>query len=154
MLCIGGTGHGHVSVCVCVRLSQVGVLSKRLNESSWCLTCELPSIRPTLCSKETRLLPKNKGNSLWNFVLNSGLRKLRHGISIVETCYQLSSKKVDAHCVINWAVVGQLSRQYLRVPTLDYCSLSHRSSRAVYCTILSKGSISDSWYLVQDLSYK
>jgi len=34
---------------VCVRLSQVGVLSKRLNESSWVLACELPSTRPTLC---------------------------------------------------------------------------------------------------------
>ena len=45
-----------------------------------------------------------------NFVLNSGLGKFRHGISIVETCYQLSSRKVDAQSVINWAVVGQLSR--------------------------------------------
>jgi len=34
MLRIRGTSHGPVSVCV--RLSQVGVLSKRLNESSWC----------------------------------------------------------------------------------------------------------------------
>ena len=53
---------------------------------------------------------QNKGTSLWNFVLKSGLRKFRHGISIVETCYQLSSRKVDAQSVINWAVVGQLSR--------------------------------------------
>ena len=41
--------------------------------------------------------------------LNSGLRKFRHGISIVETCYLLSSRRVDAQSVINWAVVGQLS---------------------------------------------
>ena len=46
---------------------------------------------------------------VWDLVLNSGLRKFSHGISIVETCYQLSSRKVDAHSVINWAVVGQLS---------------------------------------------
>ena len=46
---------------------------------------------------------------LWNFVLNFGLRKFRHGISIVEMCYQISSRKVDAQSVINWAVVGQLS---------------------------------------------
>jgi len=32
------------------------------------------------------------------------------GISIVKTCYQLSSRKVDAQSVTNWAVVGQLSR--------------------------------------------
>ena len=42
MVCIRGT-----SLCPC--LSQVGVLSKRMNESSWILACELPSTRPTLC---------------------------------------------------------------------------------------------------------
>jgi len=52
---------------------------------------------------------KNKGTSLWNFAPNFGLRKFRHGISIVEACYQLSSRKVDAQSVINWTVVGQLS---------------------------------------------
>jgi len=35
---------------------------------------------------------------------NSGLRKFRHGQSIVETCYQLSSTKMDAQSVINWTV--------------------------------------------------
>jgi len=35
MLCIRGTSHGPVSVSVCVCLSQVGVLLKRLNESGW-----------------------------------------------------------------------------------------------------------------------
>ena len=34
---------------VSVRLSQVGVLLKRLNESGLFLACELPSTRPTLC---------------------------------------------------------------------------------------------------------
>ena len=38
-----------VGLSVSVRLSQVGVLSKRLNESSWFLACELPSTRPTPC---------------------------------------------------------------------------------------------------------
>jgi len=52
-------------------------------------------------------------------------RKFRHGISIAEMCYRVSSRKVDAQSVINWAVVGQLSWQYLRAPTLDRCSLSH-----------------------------
>ena len=56
MLCIRGTSHGPVSV----RPSQVGVLLKRLNESSWFLACELPSIRPTLCLKEIRLSPKRR----------------------------------------------------------------------------------------------
>jgi len=51
MLCIRGTSHGPVSVSVSVSacLSQVGVLSKRLSESSWFLACELSSNRATLC---------------------------------------------------------------------------------------------------------
>jgi len=52
---------------------------------------------------------KNKGTSVWNFVPNSELEKFCFGISIVDTCYQLSSRKVDAESVINWPVVGQLS---------------------------------------------
>jgi len=89
--------------------------------------------------KGNSVISKNKGTSLWNFVLNSGLRKFCYDISIVETCYQLSSRIVDAHSVIDWTVVGQLSRWYLRAPTLDHYSLSHRSSSAVYSTILSHG---------------
>ena len=45
MLCIRDTSHGPVSV----RPSEVGVLLKRLTESSWFLAYELPSTRPTLC---------------------------------------------------------------------------------------------------------
>jgi len=52
---------------------------------------------------------QNKGTSLWNFAPDSGVKKLRHGISIIEACYQLSSRKADAQTVINWTVVGQLS---------------------------------------------
>ena len=50
--------------------------------------------------KGNSVISENKG-TLWNFVLNSGLKKFRQGISIVETCYQLSSRKVDAHSVMN-----------------------------------------------------
>jgi len=49
MPCIRGTIAMGLCLSVCVRLSQVGVLSKRLDESSWFLACELPSTRPTLC---------------------------------------------------------------------------------------------------------
>ena len=41
--------RGSASVSVSVCLSQVGVLSKRLNESSWLLACELLPTRLTLC---------------------------------------------------------------------------------------------------------
>ena len=49
----------------------------------------------------------------WHFPLELSPKlrtKFRHGILIVETCYQLNLRKVDAQNVINWAVVGQLSR--------------------------------------------
>jgi len=49
MLSIRGTSHGPVSVCPSVCPSQVGVLLKRMNESSWFLAYELTSTRPTLC---------------------------------------------------------------------------------------------------------
>jgi len=46
------------AVALCLCLSQVGVLSKSLNESSWFLTRELPSTYPTLYSQEIRVSPK------------------------------------------------------------------------------------------------
>jgi len=86
-----GTSHDPVSsiclsVClsVCVCLSQVGVLSKRMNESSWLLAWELPIIYPTNFLKENSGISKNKGTSLWNFVPNSSLRKVCFGTSIVK----------------------------------------------------------------------
>jgi len=42
-----------MALCLSVRPSispsQVGVLLRRLNESSWFLACEISSTRPTLC---------------------------------------------------------------------------------------------------------
>jgi len=58
MLCIRGTSHGPVSVRVRVRLSQVGVPSKRMNESGWFLAWELHSTYPTLCFKEIHVSSK------------------------------------------------------------------------------------------------
>jgi len=125
-----GTSYGPVSVSVClsVCLSQVGVLSKRMNGLVWFLTWGLLSTSLTLCFKEIRVSTKiNSCRSIfwalaqevakcwqifdilrsidsaektfvtvnditspphytfiWNFFVNSGLRKFRHGISIVE----------------------------------------------------------------------
>jgi len=47
---------------------------------------------------------------------------LNSGISIVDLARVLD--KMDAQNVISWTVVGQLSWQYVRAPTLDHCSLS------------------------------
>ena len=58
MLCIRGTSHGPVSVSP----SQVGVLLKRLNESSWFLACEAVSFLPPVlhCVKRNSVISKNK----------------------------------------------------------------------------------------------
>ena len=100
-----------LSVGLSVCPSQVGILLKRTAERidlGFGMTASFHPYYTVL--KGNSVISKNKGTSLWNFVLKSGIRKFRHGISIVETCYQLSSRKVDAQSVINWAVVGQLSR--------------------------------------------
>ena len=47
-----------LSVCMSVRLSQAGIVSKRLDESSWFLARRLPSTYPTLCYKEIWVHPK------------------------------------------------------------------------------------------------
>ena len=106
-----GTSYGPVSVCLSVCLSQVGVLSKRMNElSSWFLTRELSLTYPTLCCKEIQV------PSIQGFIPSGTLpqtlrlRKFRDSISIVEAYYRLSSRKRDAQSVTNLAVVGQLSR--------------------------------------------
>jgi len=65
-----------LAMALCPCLSQLGVLSKRMNESSWFLACELPSYTVL---KGNSVISINKGTSLWNFVLNSGVRKFpRH----------------------------------------------------------------------------
>ena len=56
-----GTSYGPVSVCLCP--SQVGILSKRLNESSWFLAWELPSTYLHYV-KGNSGISKNKGTSL------------------------------------------------------------------------------------------
>ena len=41
-----------LAVCQSVRLSQAGIVSKRLDKSSWSFVWMLPSTYPTLCCKE------------------------------------------------------------------------------------------------------
>ena len=58
-------------------------------------------------------ISKIKGTCLWTFVPNSGLRRFCFGMSIVETCYRLSSTMVDAQNVVNWTVVGESKHSQL-----------------------------------------
>ena len=103
------TSHEPVSVSVRVCHKSVFCRDGWTNLAGFWHVSFLPPVLH--CVKRKFGYLQNKGTSLWNFVLNSVLRKFRHGISIVETCYQLSSRNVNAQSVINWAdVVGQLSR--------------------------------------------
>jgi len=61
-----------VLAMACVCLSQVGVLSKWMDGSSWFLACRLLSTYPTLCFKQIQV-PTKMGSFFWNFVPNSGL---------------------------------------------------------------------------------
>ena len=133
-----------LSVCLCVCHKSVIYRNKRTNRVD---LGHGSFLRPILQCVVRKFRYLQKGTSLWNFFPNSGLWKFRHIMSIVEARYQLNLRNVNAHSVINWTVVGQLSWQYLPARTLDHCSLSHRSSSSVRSTILSPGSIGDSWYL-------
>ena len=66
----------YLRVYLSVRLSQTGTVSKRMHGSSWFSTQNLPS--------EIGVSPKIRiGYFLWNFIPNSGLRKLGHGTTTV-----------------------------------------------------------------------
>jgi len=87
-----GTSYGPVSVCVC--LCHKSVLLKWLDGLSWFLAWRLLSASPTLRYKEINSdVYKNKGISFCNFFLNYGLRKFRHGISIVERAINLARER-------------------------------------------------------------
>ena len=109
-----------VDLCLSVRvcLSQVGVLSKGMNGLICFLARGLLSTSPVLWFKEICVSTKIRVLTIRNFVPKSGLRKFCFSRSVVETCYRLSSTKVDAQSVINWTVVDQLSWQYIRAPTI------------------------------------
>ena len=88
-----GNSHGYMSL-VC--LSQVGVLSKRMNESSWFWfgNWELPATYPTLCLKKSGYL-QNKCTSLWNFASNAGRRNFHHGKSITSSTQEAQLSPSD-----------------------------------------------------------
>jgi len=83
-----------MALCLSVCMSQVGVLSKRLNESSWFLAWELSSTYSAQRYKEIRVPSKIKVLPSGTLLQTLDLRKFCHGISIGKTRYQLSSTKV------------------------------------------------------------
>ena len=104
---IAGTSYNPVSACLC--LSQVGVLSKRLNESGW--FWHESFLRP-MCCKEIQVTLNVR-------VLPSGTLLQALGLENFATAYRsskraigLSSRMVDAESVINWTIVGQLTAKF------------------------------------------
>ena len=108
MLCIRGTSHGPVSVCLSVTSRSSVETAERIELVFGMGALFHPSYNVL---KGNSVISKNKGTSLWNFSQTPDLENFAtvYRVSIVEACYQLSLRKVDAHSVINWAVVDQLS---------------------------------------------
>jgi len=125
-----GTSLGPVSVSVCQ--SVTSRCSIETAERIWLvfLAWKLPSTYPTLCCKEIQVPSTIIVLRTGTFAPNSRLRKVRHGISTVEACYQLTARKVDAQSVmINWAVVGQLRRSTAAVYLVKLCLLHDTVAR-------------------------
>jgi len=100
-----------MALCLSIRLSITSRSSTKTAKQIGLVFGMRASFRPSYTVlKGNLVISKSKGTSLWNFILKSGLRKFCCGISIVEMCCQLSSRKVDAQSVINLAVTSQLSR--------------------------------------------
>jgi len=112
------TSHGCLSLSLCLSVTS----RSSIETDEWIELVFWPgSFLPPILHRVKRKssgISKNKDTFLWNFVPISGLRKFCFGLSSVETCYRLSSRKVDAQSVTNWTGVGQLSWQCLRAPTL------------------------------------
>ena len=83
------TCYGPMSVSACLSASVINQCSiKWLDGLSWFLAWRFFLTSPTLFLWKF-WYQQNKGTSLWNFVLDSRLRKFFHSISI-ERCYQLN----------------------------------------------------------------
>jgi len=96
-----------ISYTPCPYLAQVGVLSKWLYGSSWCLARRLP---PSVLHCVVR-----KRGYLQN---NGTLSQFRHGTSIVANCCQFGWTKVDERCDRKLAAV--VGRTKMTIPaTLD-----------------------------------
>ena len=96
-----------LAMALCPCLSEVGVLSKRMDGIICFLAREHLLTSYTLCFKEIQVCTKITALPSGTFFLNFGLRKFRYSISIVKN--RLSSKKMVAPSVIDWTVVGKLS---------------------------------------------
>ena len=102
------TGHGPVSVCLSVVcLSQVRVLSKRLNELSWFFGVDAFFHPSYTALKGNSRISKISALSCGTLSQTPDLEKILR--RCIDRRNVLSSWKVDAESVINWTVVDQLN---------------------------------------------
>jgi len=94
-------------------MSQVSVLSKWVDGSSW-FFWHVAFFRPTLLCSIRKFTYLQKLGVLPSGTLSQtpDIEKFCFGVSIVETCYQFSSRKMDAHSVINWTQNGYSTQQF------------------------------------------
>jgi len=117
----------------------------RMNESSWVLARELPFTYPIRRVKNSGTC-KNKSTFLWTLSQTPGLESFATAYQSSSVLSTYSEKGGRSKC----DKLDRCRSAKLIVPpssALDHSSLSHRSSSSVCSTILSRGSISDSWYL-------
>jgi len=95
MYLCAGTSYDRVSVCLSVR-HKSEFYSWTTNRAGFGTGASFHPSHPVL--KGNLDIFKNKPTcSLWKFVQKSGLGKFCYVISIVETCYRLSSRKAATH---------------------------------------------------------
>jgi len=84
-----------MALCLSVCLSVTGRFSIEMDGQIALVLLHGSFLRPVLHSIVRKFIGafKNKGTSLWNFAPNSGLRKFRHGISIVERVINLARER-------------------------------------------------------------
>ena len=94
-----------LSVSVCHKLCSIETAGRINLVLAW----RLLLTSPTLCFKEIQVPTKIRVLPSGTFFSKLWTLKISPRHIDRRTCYQLSSRKVDAHSVINWTVVGQLS---------------------------------------------
>ena len=85
-----------LSVCLSVCHKSELYRNGQTNQANFGTRTSLHGAPSTLYYNKNSGSSKSKDTSLWNCIPNSGRRKFHDSPSIVATCRQLSSTKVDA----------------------------------------------------------
>jgi len=96
------------------------------------LARRLLSAYPTLRFQKIQVYTKRRALPCGNLSQTPEFESFSFGTSIVETCYQLSSRKADAQSVINWTVVVDNTSELRRQTTVVYHSDRQALSTARY----------------------